>query len=221
MQKFFDGQSYAVRVVKAVEESHSITAKMVGLYNWVLRNRQHWMKYLYWAMNRFRPETREFFHKRCVGYVTELFERWCPHIVVSVHPLTQHIFGRVLKELKLADRIPLVSVVTDPYYGFWRGWACDDVTLYLVASDEARRQLIDYGIAPERIKISGMPVHPKFAYPGEESAQAARRALGLDPEKFTVFVNAGWEGGGNIPADFPRAGAWRIRGAGYFSGRSK
>jgi UDP-N-acetylglucosamine:LPS N-acetylglucosamine transferase len=202
VQKFLDGQSYAVRVVKAVEESHAITAKLVGLYNWVLRNRQHWMKYVYWCMNRFRPETREFFHKRCVGYVTELFERWCPHVVVSVHPLTQHIFGRVLKELKLADRIPLVSVVTDPYYGFWRGWACDDVTLYLVASDDARRQLIDYGIAPERIKISGMPVHPKFAYPGEESAQAARRALGLDPEKFTVFVNAGWEGGGNIPQIF-------------------
>src|SRR3989441_2292218 len=198
VQKFFEGQSYAVRVVRAVEESHAITAKMVGFYNWLLRNRQHWMKYLYWFVNRFRPETREFFHKRCVGYVNELFERWCPHIVVSVHPLTQHIFGRVLKELKLADRIPLVSVVTDPYYGFWRGWACDDVTLYLVASDEARRQLIDYGIAPGRIKVSGMPVHPKFAYPGEEAARVARRALGLDPEKFTVFVNAGWEGGGNI-----------------------
>jgi UDP-N-acetylglucosamine:LPS N-acetylglucosamine transferase len=153
-------------------------------------------------MNRVRPETREFFHKRCVGYVANLFERWCPHIVVSVHPLTQHIFARVLKELKLAERVPLVSVVTDPYYGFWRGWACDDVTLYLVASDEARRQLIDYGVAPERIKISGMPVHPKFTYPGEDAAQAARRALGLDPEKFTVFVNAGWAGGGNIQQIF-------------------
>ncbi|MEP6741652.1 MAG: hypothetical protein ABJB61_04065 [bacterium] len=202
VQKFFDGQSYAVRVVKAVEESHAITEKGVRAYNWLLRNRQHWMKYLYWLVNRFRPETREFFQKRCIGYVLELFERWCPHVVVSVHPLTQHIFARVLKELKLADRIPLVSVVTDPYYGFWKGWACDDVTLYLVASDEARRQLIDYGISPERIKISGMPVHPKFAYPGEEAAQAARQALGLDPEKFTVFVNAGWEGGGNIPQIF-------------------
>jgi processive 1,2-diacylglycerol beta-glucosyltransferase len=47
-----------------------------------------------------------------------------------------------------------------------------------------------------------MPVHPKFAYPGEEAAQAARQALGLDPDKFTVFVNAGWEGGGNIPQIF-------------------
>ena len=90
---------------------------------------------------------------------------------------------------------------TDPCYGFWKGWACDDVTLYLVASEEARRQLIDYGVAPERIKISGLPVHPKFAYPGEEAAQAAPRP-GLDPEKFTVFVNAGWIGGGNIPQIF-------------------
>ena len=47
-----------------------------------------------------------------------------------------------------------------------------------------------------------MPVHHKFAYPGEEAARAARRALGLDPEKFTVFVNAGWEGGGNVPEIF-------------------
>ena len=202
VQKFFEGESYAVRVVRAVEESHHLSAKLVRLYNWILRNRQHWMKYFYWCMNRVRPETREFFHKRCVGYVLELFERWCPHVVVSVHPLTQHIFGRVLKELKLADRIPLVSVVTDPCYGFWKGWACDAVSLYLVASDDARRQLIDYGVAPERIKISGMPVHPKFSYPGEEAAQAARRALGLDPEKFTVFVNAGWIGGGNIPQIF-------------------
>jgi hypothetical protein len=87
-----------------------------------------------------------------------------------------HLCARA-QRIETADRIPLVSVVTDPYYGFWKGWACDDVTLYLVASDEARRQLIDYGIAPERIKISGMPVHHKFAYPGEEAAQARARSV--------------------------------------------
>lgn len=202
VQRFFEGDSYAVRVVRGLEESHHLTEKMVRLYNWVLRNRQHWMKYLYWAVNRIRPETREFFQRRCIGYCRELFEKWCPHVVVSVHPLTQHIFARVLKEFGLAGKIPLVTVVTDPCYGFWKGWACDDVTLYLVASEEAKQQLIDYGVSPRRIKVSGMPVHPKFELPDERSAQAARRALGLDPEKFTVFVNAGWVGGGNIPQIF-------------------
>jgi processive 1,2-diacylglycerol beta-glucosyltransferase len=199
VQKFFQADSYAVRVVRAIEESHNVTDKLVRLYNWILRHKQHWMKYLYWAVNRFRPETREFFYRRTVGYVRDLFDRWCPHVVVSVHPLTQHAIARVLKELGLADKIPLITVVTDPCYGFWRGWACDDVRLYLVASEEARQQLIDYGVAPERIKISGMPVHPKFQFSDEAAARLARSALNLDPHKFTVFVNAGWAGGGNIP----------------------
>lgn len=201
LQKFFQGESYAVRVVRAAEESHSLTERLAGTYNWILRNKQHWMKYVYWAINRFRPETRNFFYKRTVGYFADLFERWCPHVVVSVHPMTQHIIARVLKELKLADKIPLVTVVTDPCYGFWRGWACDDVRLYLVASQEARQQLIDYGVAAERIKVSGMPVHPKFQHAPEE-AEATRHKLGLDPKKFTIFVNAGWIGGGNVPLIF-------------------
>jgi UDP-N-acetylglucosamine:LPS N-acetylglucosamine transferase len=202
LEKFWKGESFAVRTIKAVEESHHITEKLVFVYNWVLRNRQHWMKYIYWVMNKVRPETREFFHRRCIGYVREIFEKWCPHIVVSVHPLTQHIFARILKELKLAEQIPLVTVVTDPCYGFWKGWACNDVSLYLVANEDARRQLIDYGILPEKIKISGMPVHPKFHEVDDKVAQKARQAFGLDPDKFTVFVNAGWIGGGNIPQIF-------------------
>src|SRR5258707_13972367 len=202
IERIVKGDSYAIRVVRAVEESHHITARMVALYNWLLRNKQHWMKYYFWLINRFRPETREFFQSRSIGFVRDIFERWCPHIVVSVHPLTQHIFARVLKELGLAVRIPLVTVVTDPYYGLLKGWACDDVRLYLCATEEARRQLIDYGIAPERIKISGMPIHPKFSFPGDQAAQLARTALGRDADKFTVFVNAGWEGGGNIPHIF-------------------
>lgn len=202
IQRFWSGQSAVVRVVRAVEESHHITARLVNFYNWVLRHKQPWMKYVYWAMNRFRPETREFFHRRCIGYVRNLFERWCPHIVVSVHPLTQHIFARVLRELGLKKTIPLVTVVTDPCYGFWKGWACQDVSLYLVASEEARQQLVDYGIEPEKIKVSGMPVHPKFHFADEKAAQAARLAFGLEPDKFTVFVNAGFVGGGNIPQIF-------------------
>jgi processive 1,2-diacylglycerol beta-glucosyltransferase len=202
LQKFWQGESVAVRVIKAVEESHHITEKLVSVYNWVLRHKQGWMKYLYWVVNKIRPETREFFHKRCIGYVRTQFEKWCPHIVVSVHPLTQHIFARILRELNLSAQIPLVTVVTDPCYGFWKGWACDDVSLYLVANDDARQQLLDYGILPEKIKVSGLPLHPKFCEVDEAVAQNVRKAYGLDPDKFTVFVNAGWIGGGNIPAIF-------------------
>ena len=202
LEKFWTGGSPVVRIIKAVEESHRVTDKLVSLYNWVLKNKQHWMKYLYWAINKIRPETREFVQKRCIGYVRDQFEKWCPHVVVSVHPLTQHIFARILKELNLSHQVPLVTVVTDPCYGFWKGWACDDVSLYLVANDDARDQLVDYGVSPEKIKVSGMPVNPKFREVDEKDAQSARRIYGLDPDKFTIFLNAGWVGGGNISQIF-------------------
>ncbi len=202
LQNFWHGESAVIRIVKAVEESHHITEKLVKLYNWVLRNKQHWMKYLYWAINKIRPERREFFHRRCIGYFRTQFDKWCPHVVVSVHPLTQHIVAKILKELNLIDQVPLVTVVTDPCYGFWKGWACDDVSLYLVANDEAKRQLLDYGVSTDKIKVSGIPVDPKFREIDEVDAQEARKAYGLDPDKFTVFLNAGWIGGGNIPQIF-------------------
>lgn len=195
LSKVWHGESVAVRIIKAVEDSHQITEKLVRLYNWILQNRQHWMKYLYWVVNRFRPETSPFFLDRCIVYVREQFEKWCPHVVVSVHPLTQHIFGRILRELNLQEQIPLVTVVTDPCYGFWKGWACEDVSLYLVANEEAKQQLVDYGVDPERIKISGLPIRPEFRPADEKDAREARRAYGLDEEKFTVFVNAGYIGG--------------------------
>ncbi|REJ78038.1 MAG: hypothetical protein DWQ47_16960 [Acidobacteria bacterium] len=193
--KFWHGESAAVRVIRAVEDSHHITDKLVRIYNWILINRQHWMKYLYWTVNKLRPETQPFFLNRCIGYLRDQFEKWCPHIVVSVHPLTQHIFARILRELNLKDQVPLVTVVTDPCYGFWKGWACDDVSLYLVANGEAKRQLVDYGVDPAKIKISGMPIRPEFRPADEKDAKAARSAYGLDEDKFTVFVNAGYVGG--------------------------
>ncbi len=202
VQKFWLGESAVVRIVKAVEESHSLSKKGVNLYNWILKNKQHWMKYYYWFINKFQPERSNFMLDKCVAFCKEQFEKWFPHIIVSVHPMTQHVFARILKELNLLDKIPIVTVVTDPCYGFWKGWACDEVSLYLVANEDAQRQLIDYGISPEKIKISGMPINSKFIPIDESDAKNARRAFGLDEDKFTIFVNAGYVGGGNIPQIF-------------------
>ncbi len=65
-----------------------------------------------------------------------------------------------------------------------------------------RQQLIDFGVDPKKIKISGMPIDPKFRPVDETDAKAARKAYGLDEDKFTVFVNAGYVGGGNVPKIF-------------------
>jgi UDP-N-acetylglucosamine:LPS N-acetylglucosamine transferase len=193
----FPAGSCELRICDAVEESDPLAARLVRGYNWLLRNRQNWMKHYYWWINRYRPDASAFFYKRSGKYLRTLMD-WGPDAIVSVHPLLQHIPARILRERNLAARIPLFCVVTDPGYGFWRNWACDGVVQYFVAGEESRRQLIDYRVVAERICISGMPVHPKFVASDGKSQQAARAALGLDPAKFTVLINAGYEGGGNI-----------------------
>lgn len=200
--KRFSTPDCLVNVVRAIEESHYLAEKLADFYNYLLRNHQHMMKYYYWAIDRFRPNESHFLYRMCSRYLGQLIDRYCPQVIVSVHPMTQHFFARTLRDFGLLGRVPLVTVVTDPCYGFWRGWACEDVSLYLVATEEARRQLIDYGVPDEKIKICGIPIHPKFQYQNENDKVAAREELGLDPEKFTMFINAGWIGGGNIPAIF-------------------
>ncbi|HMV47157.1 MAG TPA: hypothetical protein PLD20_10205 [Blastocatellia bacterium] len=202
--KRFGAADCLVNIARAIEESHYLAQKLAEFYNHLLRHHQHLMKYYYWAIERFRPYESNLFYRMTSRYVRQLFEKYCPQMVVSVHPMTQHFFGRMLRELGLLDRIPLVTVVTDPCYGFWRGWACDEVSLYLVATEEARQQLLDYGVSEDKIKICGIPIHPKFQAQSDEDKLAARAELGLDPERFTMFINAGWVGGGNIPRIFEK-----------------
>ncbi|MFN8000864.1 MAG: glycosyltransferase [Acidobacteriota bacterium] len=200
--KRFAAPDCLVNVVRAIEESHYLAGKLAELYNYLLRYHQPLMKYYYWAIERFRPNESHFLYRMTSRYVGQLFDKYCPQVIVSVHPMTQHFFARALRDFGLLDRIPLVTVVTDPCYGFWRGWACDDVSLYLVATEEARQQLLDYGVPEDKIRICGIPIHPKFEFQSEDQKLAAREDLGLNPEKFTVFINAGWVGGGNIPRIF-------------------
>jgi UDP-N-acetylglucosamine:LPS N-acetylglucosamine transferase len=192
-------QGCLVKIVRAIEDSHFFARKLADLYNYLLRNHQHLVKYYYRAVEHLRPNESSLFYRLTARYVNQLFEKYCPQLLVSVHPMTQHFFARSLRELGLIDRIPLVTVVTDPCYGFWHGWACEDVSLYLVATDEARQQLIDYGVPAEKIRICGIPIHSRFQAHDEQTRSNFREELGLDPERFTLFINAGWIGGGNIP----------------------
>jgi UDP-N-acetylglucosamine:LPS N-acetylglucosamine transferase len=200
--KRFGAADCLVNIARAIEESHYLAKKLTDIYNYLLRYHQPLMKYYYRAIERFRPNESNLLFRFCAPHLRQIFDKFCPQVLISVHPMTQHFFARVLRELGLLEKIPLVTVVTDPCYGFWRAWACEDVSLYLVATAEARQQLLDYGVPADKIRICGIPIHPKFQYASETERAAARAELGLDPEKFTVFVNAGWIGGGNIPGIF-------------------
>lgn len=183
-----------------LEESTQFSRSLADTYNYLLRHNQAAMKYFYWTINALKPNEWPMVLNMAKGYGQRLILEHAPSVVVSVHPMVQHFMAYVLRKLGLAHRIPLITVVTDPGYGFWQGWASPDVSHYYVASQGAKQQLLDYGIAPDRISIEGMPVHSSFSPLAQpQQRQALLHSFGLDPNKLTLLINAGWIGGGNIP----------------------
>ncbi len=90
---------------------------------------------------------------------------------------------------------PILAVQTD--FQTEPPWVQPEIDFYCVGSEEARSQLIGWGISPHRILVSGVPIDPVFALPYDKPELL--RSLGLAPERPVVLVMAG--GMGPAPLD--------------------
>ena len=123
-----------------------------------------------------------------------LFEEQRPDVIVSVHPLLTHATLNLMGMMGV--RVPFITVVTD-LIRFHRAWAEPDVDVCSVPTEEARQLVIELGMDPAKIRLLGMPIHPKFSLSSTDSAES-RCELGLAPERFTVLMVGGGDGIGGL-----------------------
>ena len=121
--------------------------------------------------------------------------RTAPDVVLSVHPLLNHVTATLLR--REHPRRALMTVVTD-LVDVHRGWAAAGADLVVVPTPEAERAAARWGVARDRLLLLGLPVDLRFrpAEPGEQAA--IRRRLGLDERRRTVLVAGGGEGSGGL-----------------------
>lgn len=81
---------------------------------------------------------------------------------------------------------PVIGVLTD--YGVHGVWVRNTTSLYCVSHEEAAAELRKQGIAPERIKVTGIPLVPAFSTIPTQSQ--ARAHLDLDAAP-TVLITGG------------------------------
>jgi 1,2-diacylglycerol 3-beta-galactosyltransferase len=117
-----------------------------------------------------------------------------PDVVLSVHPLLNHLTAAVLRR----DRRPraLMTVVTD-LVDVHRGWACRSADLVVVPTEAAERAARRW-VPAERIRLLGMPVDLRFRPPEPGEPARIRRRLGLDEARPTVLVAGGGAGAGGL-----------------------
>lgn len=181
-----------------VERTHPLNKQFVQLYNYLLRHRQPAMKYYYDLLHFLKPNESELGYLISRDYLTEWFTRQAPSVVVSMHPMTNHYIARAMREIGIKDFTKLVTVITDPNANLWRGWACAESDLIIAPNEIVFNKLMEWGMAPEKVVVAGMPVHPDFLKEASVDRETFLSHLGLCSNTLTLCVNAGWAGGGNM-----------------------
>lgn len=115
-------------------------------------------------------------------------------IVVSVHSVFVRPVLRALVER--GHRPPFVTVVTDLVTThMW--WYDPNVDRCLVPTWAAYQRGLLAGLSPRQMRITGLPVNPRFAA-GLLDKQDARAQLGWDPDLPAVLVVGGGQGMGPL-----------------------
>jgi len=127
-----------------------------------------------------------------------------PDLVLCTHFLAPELLAREARAGRLAA--PVHVVVTD--HDCHRCWWQPEVEAYYVSSDLVKARLCyRYGVPPERVHVTGIPIAPDFVRPRD--LVATRGRYGLDPARPTVlFLSGGFAAG-----PFARAllGIWADR----------
>jgi processive 1,2-diacylglycerol beta-glucosyltransferase len=79
-----------------------------------------------------------------------------------------------------------------------RQWVQKNISRYFVASEQAKQNLIDFGVDKDKVSVTGIPIKPGFAKDSGLSKADLRKKLGLDPDKPTVLMIGGSLGMGNF-----------------------
>ncbi|KAL9326165.1 hypothetical protein ACSQ67_006810 [Phaseolus vulgaris] len=119
-----------------------------------------------------------------------------PDIIISVHPLMQHIPLWVLKWQGLQNKVVFVTVITDLstcHPTWFHPW----VNRCYCPSQEVAKKASQDGLEESQIRVFGLPIRPSFARAVLVKDQL-REELGLDPNLQAVLLMGGGEGMGPV-----------------------
>ena len=116
---------------------------------------------------------------------------WKPDLVVCTHFLAPELLAPAIRRGAMTP--PLHVVVTD--HDCHRVWWHPEIEAYYVSSDLVKARIsYRFGVPPERIHVTGIPIAAAFG--AKRDPSAVRPRLGLDPARPTVlFLSGGFAAG--------------------------
>lgn len=113
-----------------------------------------------------------------------------PNVVISSYPTPAAVAGNLRR--KEGFNYFNVLVVTD--YRIHQHWVRPEADLSLVATEQAKSELMARGIPEEKIVVTGIPIHPKYrALIGSDKAEL-RQKHGLRADIPLILMSGGAQG---------------------------
>jgi 1,2-diacylglycerol 3-beta-galactosyltransferase len=114
----------------------------------------------------------------------DLIRTYRPDVIVSTYPFYQAPLGAVLTIMRLS--IPLIVAITD-LATVHRLWFNNTVDLCLVPNEFVRDLALNYGLRPEQVQVTGIPVSPQILEEQRSPAEI-REALGWQQDMITALA---------------------------------
>lgn len=138
-------------------------------------------------------------HAACASQLSQAFDLYQPDLVVSVHPLMQHVPFKVLRQrirAGIQEPINFATVVTD-FTTCHNTWFHRGVSKCFVPTEFARQLAWKQGLNEEQIVMHGLPIRPAFSQ-RLPPKRTLRRQLGLDLDVPAILLVGGGEGMGRL-----------------------
>lgn len=164
-------------------------ALSVDIYMWWLRNNPASYRYFYhWSNRAEAPKvvTAGFSVAGLAGLARDL-RRTRPQLVLSSYTAPAALADAARTRLGL--NFLNAMLVTD--YSAHYHWARPEADLFLVATDAVKEGLVEWGIDPGKIVVTGIPILPRYTELVGADKAALRARFGLPDDEPVVLMSAG------------------------------
>lgn len=190
-----------VRIEQMLEKSSVVNRTGVRLYNRIQRSAP-WVHKVFYAV----VELLSYLNSRDVtfgsGYFESVVRDYQPHLIFSVHDCLNRGYFQVARKILGAANVRCATYCGEfsGGWGYSRNWIEPSVDLYVSRTSTANDYAVKKGIPADRSRVRGylmLPrAHLETLNPVERRVFRSKR-LGLDPERFTVFLATGGNGANN------------------------
>jgi processive 1,2-diacylglycerol beta-glucosyltransferase len=190
-----------VRIEQMLEKSSVVNRTGVNLYNRIQRLAP-WVHKVFYAV----IEVLSWLNRRDVtfgaSYYLKVLHEYKPHLVFSVHDCLNRGYFQLARQELGADKVRCATYCGEfsGGWGYSRNWIEPTVDRYFSRTPTAADYAVKCGVPREKSRVRGYLMLPR-AHLEVLSAVDRRvflsKRLGLNPDKFTVFLATGGNGANN------------------------